>query len=169
MENAEVHPLAPASNLESTAAAAPDSTPEMLNVAKLLLKAEPDLVARFNSIAAGHGLPPERHISDAIGRASSKFISLAERDALESALDQFFAEAAGDKAQQCRQQWPTCDAWMRRHLAIAYPLFFGSPASLAEWLQQLHAEVLQGSAYADVREAATVLAEQFAQSQRISL
>ena len=90
MVTAEGCPPKIASHWESIAAAAPDCTREMLNIANLLCIAEPDLMERFNSIAAGFGLLPVNHISDAIGQASSKFILVAEHDTLESTLDQFF-------------------------------------------------------------------------------
>ncbi len=158
-----------ASDWEKIASEVPGFTREMLNVADLLYKAEPALVDRFNAIAAGRGLEPVQHISQAIGRVTCIFISVAERDALESAMDQFFGDLAGDRGQLCRQQWTTCTMWMRKRLSVAHPLALGNAASLAGRLQRLHAEILQEPAYAAVREAAIVLTEQLAEDRDIAL
>ena len=151
-----------ASNLQYIAAAVPGFTRETLNVAELVYTAEWEMVKQLNNIAGNLGLPPFNHTSDAIGQARSIFIFVAERDALHSALDQFFVEVAGDKAQQCRSQWSTFVSWMRQRLSVAHPRALGDAASVAERLLQ------QEPGYADVREAATVLTEQPGNSQHIS-
>ena len=150
-------------------AEAPGFTCEMDNVAILFNRTELGLVSRYNGIAKDLGLPPVDHISDATNRARNKFISTAEQYALELALGQFFTEIAGDKAQQCRKQLSICHSWTRtRHRALD-PVILTHPTLLAEELQQVWAEIQQDSAYEDIREAAMVLTEQFAQARHISL
>ena len=161
-----------ASDLQHIAAKVPGFTREMMNVADLLYTAEYAMVQQLNNIVSNLGLAPSSHISDAIGRANSIFIAVAERDALQSALDQFFVVFAGDKAQQCRSQWSTCVSWTRQRLSVAHPRALyavGDAASLAERLRQLYAAIQHEPAYADVRETATVLTEQLAEFQHISL
>ena len=59
---------------------------------------------------------------------------------------------------------------MQQRLSIAnHPLALGDAASLAERLRQLYAAIQHEPAYADVRETATVLTEQLAEFQHISL
>ncbi|KAK9868881.1 hypothetical protein WJX84_010144 [Apatococcus fuscideae] len=89
-----------------------------------------------------------------------------EREALEISLDQFFAEIAGDSAEQCRQQWSTCVAWMRTRTSLAHPLVAALKDSM---LQQVHMDIQQQPGYAAVRAAAIALTEQLARTRAVDL
>lgn len=92
---------ASASDWKCIAAELPGFTPQMLNVADLLYKTEYELVNRLNTILEPAGLTKVYHVSESISRANNKFMAVAEKDALELALDHFFTEIAGDNAQEC--------------------------------------------------------------------
>lgn len=147
----------------------PDFTPQMLSVADLLYVTNHSLAAHLNSIMKGLGLQKIKRVSDAIDRLDSKFISIAEREALELSLDQFFTEIAHDSAQQCREQWSTCVDWMDTRASLALPLVLASSASMPAKLQQLSSDIQHQPAYAAVREAATAMAKQLAKIRDIDL
>lgn len=139
------------------AAESPGFTPQMLNVADLLYKTEFELVNRLNAIMEPAGLIKVRHVSDAINRADNKFMSVAEKDALELALDTFFTEIAGDHALECRQQWHICINWMRTRLAVAHPLSCSNPSTRTQRLRQVYQSIQHEEEYELVREAATAM------------
>lgn len=148
---------ASASDWKYIAAESPGFTPQMLNVADLLYKTEFELVSRLNAIMEPAGLTKVHYVSDAINRADNKFMSIAEKDALELALDTFFAEIAGDNALACRQQWHICINWMRTRLAVAHPLSCSNPSTRYQRLRQIHHSIQHEEEYELVREAATAM------------
>ncbi|DBA85414.1 TPA: hypothetical protein ACH3X2_006092 [Trebouxia sp. C0005] len=103
------------------------------------------------------GLPQVYYVADAINRASSKFLCVAEKQALELALDTFFAEIAGNHALKCRQQWPICINWMRTRVAVTHPQTC-DPSNRIQRLRQIHASTQTEEEYDLVREAATAMA-----------
>ncbi len=144
----------------------PGFTPEMLVVADLLYAVDYSLVCLLNGIMVDRGLPEVNHVSDAIQQARSKFMLVTEGEALELSLDEFFAEIAGNSAQQCRQQWSTCVAWMRIRTSLAL-----APVStlMDPMLQQLHMDVQQEPGYAEVRAAAIVMTKHLAKLRCVNL
>ena len=147
---------ASATDWQLITAEVPGFTPQMLNVADLLYKTDNELVKRLNDIMEPVGLTQVYHVADAINRASSKFLCVAEKQALELALDTFFAEIAVD-ALECRQQWPTCINWMRTRVAVAHPLT-RDPPNRIQRLRQIHASIQTQEEYDVVREVATAMA-----------
>ncbi len=139
------------------AAKLPDFTPQMLNVADLLYKTEFELVNRLNAILEPAGLTKVYHVSEAVSRADNKFMSVAEKDALELALDTFFTEIAGDHALECRQQWHICINWMRTRIAVAHPTSCSKPSTRTQRLRQVHHSIQHEEEYELVREAAMAM------------
>ncbi len=139
------------------AAESPDFTPQMLNVADLLYKTEFELVNRPNAIMEPAGLTKVYHVSEAISRADNKFMSVAEKDALELTLDTFFTEIAGDHALACRQQWHICSNWMRTRIAVAHPLSCSNLSTGTQRLRQVHHSIQHEQEYELVREAAMAM------------
>lgn len=129
----------------------------MLNVADLLYKTEHELINFLNAIMEPAGLTNVNHVSEAISRADNKFMSVAEKDALELALETFFVEVAGDGALECRQQWHICTHWMRTQIAVAHPLSRSNPSTRSQWLRQIHHSIQHEEEYGLVREAAMAM------------
>lgn len=149
---------ASASEWKYITAESPGFTPQMLNVADLLYKTEYELVNCLNAIMEPAGLTKVYHVSEAISQANNKFMSVAEKDALELALDQFFTEIAGDHAPKCRQQWHICLYWMRTRTAVVHPLSWGNTSTRTQRLKQLHLSIQHEEEYEVVREAAMAMA-----------
>ena len=139
------------------AAASPGFTPQMLNVADRLFKTEYELVNRLNAIMEPAGLTKVYHLSEAINGADNKFMSVAEKDALELALDTFFTEVAGDRALDCRQQWHICINWTRMRIAVAHPRSCSNPSTRTQRLRQIHHSIQHEEEYELVREAAMAM------------
>ena len=108
----------------------PGFTPQMLSVADLLYATDHSLASHLNSISKNLGLQKFKHVSDAMDQVSSRFISVAEREALELTLDQSFGDIAGDSAPQCREQWSNCVDWMDTRASVAPFPVLGSSASM---------------------------------------
>ena len=151
------------------AAESPGFTPQMLNVADLLYKTGFELVSRLNAIMEPAGLTQVSHVSEAISRANTIFISVAEKDALELALDTFFTEIAGDHALESRQQWHICINWMRTRLAVAHPLSCSNPSNRTQRLRQVHHAIQHEEEYELVREAAMAMTACLARTWNIAL
>ena len=140
----------------------------MLNVADLVYKTEYQLVKRLNAIMEPAGLSAVYHVSDAVYRASSKFLSVAETDAIELALNTFFTEIAGEHALKCRQQWLTCVKWMRVRTSVVRPVSCNNQITRARRLRQLHVN-LQHTGYEAVREVTKAMIACLARMWNISL
>lgn len=140
----------------------------MLNVADLVYKTEYQLVKHLNVIMEPAGLSAVYHVSDAVNRASSKSLSVAEKDARELALNTFFTEIAGEHAQKWRQQWLTCVKWMRVRASVVHPVSCNNQITRARLLRQLHVN-LQHTGYGAVREVAKAMVACLARMWNISL
>ena len=152
-------PLLAASGLDWShiAAELPGFTPQMLNVADLLFKTEHEVVNLLNSIMKLSGLAGVHHVSVSINQVHNKYMRVAERESLEAALDAFFIGIAGDHAQACRQQWPTCVKWMRMRAAIAHPSRCMNTSTRTQQLRQIYYLIQCEKEYEPVREAAMAM------------
>ena len=147
----------------------PGFTLQMLSVADLPYATDHSLASHLNSVTKGLGLQKFKHVSDTMDQLSSRFISIAEREALELSLDQFFVDIADDSAQQCREQWSTCVDWTDTPTSVLRPLVLVSSALMPATLQQLHSDVQHQLVYAAVGEAAMAMMKHLAKVWNIDL